>query len=539
MAASRNSRTSRRSKPANRRRTTATRGALALVFVALAALGVAFTAWMLSRGDILAYGDALAHLNIARRILDSRTPGYEQIGTVWLPLPHLLMMPLVGIDRLWRTGLAGSIVSVLCFALSGTFLYAIAARVFGTMAGGTSVAGVAAVGCFALNPNLLYLATTPMTEPLFLCCLLGTLAATLRGSPTLAGIATLCAAMTRYEGWVLIPVVAAFFLVSKGLRAALVFGAIASAGPLYWLGHNYYFYSDALDFYRGPWSAKAIYARGGVKHPADGSWWLAFRYFAEAARQCVGFPLAIAGALGLAVALWQRAFWPLALLLAVPAFLIFSLYSGGTPIHVPGLWPYTWYNSRYGMTVLPLAALCAAGLTVFAGRWTAMAVVAAAISVWIAYPRMDNWVVWKESQVNSAARRVWTREAAAYLGPRYRKGAGILTSFSDLTGIYAAAGIPLKEALHEGNGPHWQASVLRPDLFLWEEWAVAVKGDAISSFLQHSQRKGLSYRCVRIVEVEGAPPIEIYRRAARGPNLAALAKSLNDHSVHQGPRGKK
>ena len=36
--------------------------------------------------------------NIARRIVDSRTPGWYQLGTTWLPLPHLLMMPLVRND---------------------------------------------------------------------------------------------------------------------------------------------------------------------------------------------------------------------------------------------------------------------------------------------------------------------------------------------------------------------------------------------------------------------------------------------------------
>ena len=41
----------------------------------------------LRRGEILLYGDAVAHINIARRVFDSRTPGLLQLGTVWLPLP--------------------------------------------------------------------------------------------------------------------------------------------------------------------------------------------------------------------------------------------------------------------------------------------------------------------------------------------------------------------------------------------------------------------------------------------------------------------
>ena len=39
---------------------------------------------------MLLYGDAVAHLGIARRLLDARYPGLAQLGGVWLPLPHLL-----------------------------------------------------------------------------------------------------------------------------------------------------------------------------------------------------------------------------------------------------------------------------------------------------------------------------------------------------------------------------------------------------------------------------------------------------------------
>jgi len=50
------------------------------------------------RGDILLFGDAVAHINIARKVFDSRTPGLLQLGTVWLPLPHLLMLPFLAND---------------------------------------------------------------------------------------------------------------------------------------------------------------------------------------------------------------------------------------------------------------------------------------------------------------------------------------------------------------------------------------------------------------------------------------------------------
>ena len=61
------------------------------------------------RSEVLLYGDAIAHINIARRVFDSKTPGLLQLGTVWLPLPHLLMIPFLVSKQLWQSGAGGSI----------------------------------------------------------------------------------------------------------------------------------------------------------------------------------------------------------------------------------------------------------------------------------------------------------------------------------------------------------------------------------------------------------------------------------------------
>ena len=65
----------------------------------------------------------MAHINIARRVFDSRTPGLLQLGTVWLPLPHLLMIPFLLSDWMWQTGVGGSIPSMIgyVFGVAGIF----------------------------------------------------------------------------------------------------------------------------------------------------------------------------------------------------------------------------------------------------------------------------------------------------------------------------------------------------------------------------------------------------------------------------------
>src|SRR4051812_10925236 len=111
----------------------------------------------------LSHYDARGHLVVARRIIDNITPGWQQIGAVWLPLPHLLNALPVQIDLLYRTGASAVAISIVSFAIATG---AIAWIVEAITRSRTAAAAAAAV--FAFNPNVLYLQSTPMTEPLLL-----------------------------------------------------------------------------------------------------------------------------------------------------------------------------------------------------------------------------------------------------------------------------------------------------------------------------------------------------------------------------------
>src|ERR1700746_2044373 len=122
-------------------------------------------------GDILLFGDAVAHINIARRVFDSRTPGLLQLGTVWLPLPHLLMLPFLLWQKMWQTGIGGSIPSLFAYVFSAIGIFRLVRTLVsgeGEGNAGARFAAWLAVGIFALNPNLIYLQTTAMTEAVYL-----------------------------------------------------------------------------------------------------------------------------------------------------------------------------------------------------------------------------------------------------------------------------------------------------------------------------------------------------------------------------------
>ncbi len=477
--------------------------------------------WFFYNSGYLAYyGDAEAHLNIARRLVDSRTPGYDELGSVWLPLPHVLTMLFARYDFLWRTALAGAIVSGASFVLAASFLYSTARRIFDGRA-----AAVVAVLALAANPNLMYLQSTAMTEALFMAEVLALLYFTVLFRDTQswlaiggAGIAALCATLTRYDGWFLIPFAGLFLLLSARRRriwATALFAALACLGPLYWLGHNWWCCSNILDFYNGPYSPRAI--QGSAHYPGRENWAKAFLYFRTAVRWCAGVPLLWIGAVGLmACAAIRKAWWPAAFLILPGIFYVWSMHSsGGTPIFLPDLWPNSYYNSRYGMALFPALAFGAAALVALiparAQRWAAPTVLLAAITPWLIHPHPGAWIAWKESQVNSDARRAWTRQAAAYLAPRYQPGAGIITTFGDITGIFRAAGIPLRETLTWDNWPQWNAAIARPDLFLWEEWAVVMGGDPVQTALLKAGVHGPRYELVKVIAVPNAPVVEIYR----------------------------
>src|SRR5271156_3446998 len=114
-------------------------------------------------GDVLLYGDAVAHINIARRVFDSKTPGLLQLGTVWLPLPHLLIMPFIVSMRMWQNGSGGSIPSMAGFVFGGFGIFRLVRTVLnreGEANPKSTIGAWVAALLYAANPNLIYMQAT-------------------------------------------------------------------------------------------------------------------------------------------------------------------------------------------------------------------------------------------------------------------------------------------------------------------------------------------------------------------------------------------
>ncbi len=373
------------------------------------ALSIAALLFYYVHRQLLLYGDAVAHINIARRVVDNRHPleSYGQLGTVWLPLQHVAMLPFVWIDALWRSGIAGSIPSMVAYIVGTLGIFRL------VKARTSSLIGYFAAAIYALNPNLLYMQTTAMNEPIFLAFFIWTLvyldeflrensepATNLRlTSPAvrpkraleLCGIALAGGAYTRYDGWFVAPVVLVVILclfagwwrrtadsadrssMLKSLIEVLLLNALV---PVYWYVYTYCVSGYGLDFLNGPYSAKAIALRstlrGAPSYPGHHDLFTAGLYFLKSAKMNVGpgfwgqvlLALAIAGTV---IAVWRFRRYGVFLLLWLPLpFYALSIAYGSVPIYLPLWYPFSYYNVRYGLELLPVFAVFLAVLTNFA-----------------------------------------------------------------------------------------------------------------------------------------------------------------------------
>ena len=483
--------------------------------VALGALILGFIALLVcvSRGYLLLYGDAVAHLGIARRILDSRNPGLAQLGGVWLPLSHLLMVPFVHKMEWWQNGLAGAWPSLICYILSVVGLYRLSRRMM------TPRWAFAATAFYALNPNLLYLSTTAMTEPLFLAVLIWMVLLTAECVAAIhaaqdrlvarrlifIALLILAAVFTRYDGWILGAAVWCVLTWELARNRAVwrrvapsfvVFTILTVAGPVSWLAYNQHFFHDPLDFLRGPYSAAAIEKKTsppgshhyrGWHNPA---WALLF--FTRTAQVDVavwetGFAVMAAAIWGLILGVRRRLVLP-ALLLWMPLpFYVYSVAYGSVPIFIPQLWPHSYYNSRYGMEMLPaLAVFPFVAMDWLQQRWkdsrplwvrlaqpVALLLIALnTVAMMYAVP-----LVLKEGIVNSITRVAFEKALAREL-QSFPVGVPILMYNSDHVGAIQDAGLPLRQTVNEGDYDSWSAALAAPAEHA--AFVVAIAGDPVS-----------------------------------------------------------
>jgi hypothetical protein len=530
------------------------------VLVAALAAAVSVVAFLhyFRRGDILLYGDAVAHINIARRVFDSRTPGLLQLGTVWLPLPHLLMLPFLLSDWAWRTGLGGSIPSMIAYVLGAVGIFRLVRGALSFYSAPETAARLtawAAAVIFFANPNLIYLQATAMTEPLYLAWFIwaivyfaeyakqsGMADEVVQSAPssslTKCGFCLLAASLTRYDGWFLAATIGAAVLAMNpnpsrdrnGMRRSVRrFALLAAAGPVFWLAYNALIYRNPLEFANGPYSASAIEQKqvGNPTHPGADNLPVATSYFLKSAQlnlaegnwRKLWLTLLIAGTA--VTMLFDRRLWPLLLLWVPSPFYMLSVAYSGVPIYVPMWWPFSYYNVRYGIELLPAFAVFVALAGYFAAGFARNNVIKAAIGVALAALIAGSCVsVWRatpvcftEAAINSRTRLALESQLAAKVSELPPEST-LLMYLGDHVGALQQAGVPLRRVICEGNHRTWKRPA-DPE-GLWEQalsrpeqhadFVIAMDGDPVAVALRH-----FNLPVVAKIDVPGQPTATIYR----------------------------
>lgn len=478
------------------------------------------------------YGDGIAHVEGARRIFDSLTPGYQAIGSVWLPLFHLLAAPLAISNTLWRTGLAGSIISAAAFALAAWLLFRLACQMSRSVA-----AGVLTLACFLISLNMLYAATTPLTEPLAVFWAVLVVYGLFRfqqsgASSALVGaaVAAFFGTLTRYDGWYLLPFAALFVLLCRPrgwmdrVGQTLLFSLIAGAGPLLWLLHNAYRFHNPLQFYNGPYSAKAIYAHQlattAFPYPTDGSLWLSAHYYLEDLKLVFGSWTLILAALGLVAWILDRAFRKrraAALLLLVPLlFYTQSFAYGSVPLYVPTLFPHTYYNLRYGLEMAPALAifpgfLVAENLSPVRKRAVlgVVCVILAGQAVAMGWQGARNLVVVKEAVLNTPCKSETEQSVIHFLRSHY-DGQTVLLAAGKWPCVMPQTGVPYHKTLTEANHKYWQK--LRFGASRYAGWIIRERGDSVDDLMKAHPQAFAGFDLVSKVTLPHGAYVEIYQR---------------------------
>jgi len=493
---------------------------LAAVVCAVCA-SVSAAVWAYLSQSILLYSDAHSHLLIARRVFDNVYPGLAQLGDVWLPLPHIIMLPLAWNDFLWRTGLAGTLTSMPCYVIASIYVFLTARRL-------THDSRASFIGSliFILNPNILYLQSTPLSEPV----LFATLTAASYYFVAWAqdeqlrqliqcGLATLLATVARYDGWALYLSLVAMLVIicwrkgysrEKTVAYTLLFAVLGGVGILLWFVWNLVIFGSPTAFLSGSFSSqaqtKSFIQRGYA--PTYHNLWQSIRTYSLATMESIGPVLFALGVVAVVVFTVRKRFSSDALAAAtvlVPfAFYIAAFVLGQDVMFIPHAnFPpsYTFFNARFGAEMAAPAAIFIGTLTSFVPRrlpsWLLQGALAVVVIGQSAALSWGGVISLQDGQVGASCYP--SQSIVIYLAEHYDGGRLLMNVYSTNVDL-APAGIPFRDVIYEGDGPVWAAALQNPSHYV--EWIVAAPHDLVS---QHINTQSATFERAYTLVAENSP----------------------------------
>ncbi|CAN5398195.1 hypothetical protein BH09PAT4_BH09PAT4_00380 [soil metagenome] len=450
-----------------------------LVFIAIC-LSVSAYVFFYQQGTTLGYKDNYSHLEIGRRIVAGKATGFGQLGGIWLPLQHVLIMLTAWNDYMYLTGLSGAVISMVSYVISTWCVF----RIIWHLTGRHSAAWTAAA-VFGLSANMLYLQSTSMGEVLMYLCITVTVLCLVRwiqtdhyGYLVSGAVASLALTFTRYEGWVMaLTFVGVVFYTclrhryalvrgsQKGQAMLLIFGFFPALGIFGWLLWNQLIFGDWLNWLTGQYGSKdqvstQTLTQVGNPRIAATTYWYAMVH-------TVTIPLIALAVVGLVVMLVREKFSPASVTvmstLVMAPFFIWGLYAGNQPMHVVEV-DGDLYNLRFGVVMMIPVSLLIGYLVGQLPAWRRLSSIAAVVVV------CGLLGVTVPAFANDGSGIVTNREAhQAQLGMQEQAAVGafiqdntvgnvLMESFNNERILFPIQ----KRVIYEGSQDLWTSSLIDP-----------------------------------------------------------------------------
>lgn len=475
------------------------KNASALVVLFLTLVSVYYFNHYYLNGLGLSYNDARSHLDIGRRVVEGLKPGIAQLGSVWLPLPHVLMIPFIWNDFFWHTGLAGAINSMVAFVATGLLIYLFLKNLqMGLMA---RLVGVA---LFVLNINILYLQSTAMTELLLIATTMASAYYLLLWSKkgeivdlVKTAFWVMLSTLIRYDGWFMLLFIAGILFLQTAFKAKITFKGLSFSeivnrykkaegllimfctlggfGVVLWLLWNLLIFGDPLFFAFGPYSAHAqqLQLEGAGNLITKYNLWLSFKTYFFAMFFNSNTFICLLGFLG-SIFFWFDKKFDFKVKLAVAAlygpllFNVIALYLGHSVLFIQGINGNSWFNARYGIMLMPTLAIFVAYLF---QRIQGLRITLIGLLLFVTYFTFvsGDAVTLDDARVGSSQKNV--SEVSGWLKNNAKEKEGfVLISAASHDAIIFSSSLPMKKFIHEGTGKYWEDASASPDR--WARWII-------------------------------------------------------------------
>ena len=462
---------------------------LLVLFFLLSMISITTFLYFYANGLGLAYNDARSHLDISRRVVENLKPGFSQLGSVWLPLPHILMLLTVWNDFMWHSGLSGALVSMASFVATGMLIYLFLREL------GVGLLGrLTGVLLFVANINVLYMQSTAMTELLLIATMLAGAYELLMGHKEETVVRLIktafwimLATLIRYDGWFLFLFAVGLIFIQtmrkRGYKATegtlVLFCTLAGFGIFLWFLWNQMIFKDALYFAFGPYSANAQQKQlVKSRHlPTKPNLLFSAKTYLYAMFYNAGVLTVLFGTIGMIV-LWFDKRIKLSYRIATTALLaplffnIVALYLGHSVLFVQGLTGKSWFNVRYGLMMVPAFAVFI-GYLIHRAKSLRFILIGLLIFISIFSFINRDAVTIDDALVGASGKNV--KEVSGWLKENANKEGFVLISVASHDAIVFSSGLPMSKFIHEGTGKYWDVATAHPEQ--WARWIILRTND--------------------------------------------------------------